>query len=142
MADRQPHDIDLATEPRQPDKSLGELFAEMTEDLGHLTRQEVQLAKVELAEEGRRAARAGGMFAGAAGTGLVGLTILSMAASWLLDNWMPRALAFLVVAVVLFVIAGVLAARGRSEAKSIDPVPRQTVETLKEDAEWAKAQRS
>lgn len=140
MSDRHP-DVDLRTEARQPDKSLGELVSEMTADLSRLTRQEIQLAKVELQEEARRAARAGGMAAGAAGAGLIGAILAGMSASWLLDKWLPRSLAFLIVSAVLLAIAGVLAGRARDEARHINPVPQQTVETLKEDVAWTRAQR-
>lgn len=133
--------VDLAVEPLQPDRSLGELFGTMSADLSRLLHQEVELAKVELRDEGRRAARVGGMFGGAAIAGLVGAVVLAMAGAWLLDQWMSRALAFLIIAVVLLAAAAVLAARGKAEAKQIDPVPRQTVETVKEDVEWAKTQK-
>ncbi len=134
--------VDLRTEARQPDKSLGELVSEMTADLSRLTRQEIQLAKVELREEARRAARVGGMAAGAAGAGLIGGIVLAMAGAWLLDKWIPRSLAFLIVAAVLLAIAAVLATRAREEAARINPVPEQTVETLKEDVAWTRAQKS
>jgi MFS family permease len=134
--------IDLSVQPLQPDKSLGELFGAMTADLSRLTRQEIQLAKVELQEEGRRAGRVGAMFAAAAAVALIGAIVLAMAGSWLLDQWMPRALAFLIVAAVLLAVAAVLASRARREAGTIHPVPQQTVDTLKEDVAWAKAQRS
>lgn len=135
-------DVDLTVQPRQPDRSLGELFGTMTADLSRLTRQEIQLAKIELQEEGRRAARVGAMAAGAAAVALVGGIVLALAGAWLLDQWMPRALAFFLIAGLLLVVGAMLAARAKREAKTINPVPQQTMETLKEDVEWAKAQRS
>jgi uncharacterized membrane protein YqjE len=140
--ERGPSDVDLTVEPRQPEKSLGELIGEMTSDLSRLTRQEIQLAKVELQEEGRRAGRVGAMFAVAGAVALVGSIILTMSGSWLLDQWMPRALAFLIIAALLLIVAAVLISRARQEMKHINAVPQQTVETLKEDVAWAKAQRS
>lgn len=135
-------EVDVSVQPLQPDKSLGELIGAMTADLTRLTRQEIQLAKVELQEEGRRAGRVGAMFGSAGAVALIGAIVLAMAASWLLDQWMPRAVAFLIVAAGLLAVAGALFSRAKREAKSINPVPQQTVETLKEDVEWAKAQRS
>jgi uncharacterized membrane protein YfcA len=82
------------------------------------------------------------MFAAAAAVALIGATVAAMAGSWLLDQWMPRALAFLIVAAVLLAVAAVLASRAKREASTIHPVPQQTVDTLKEDVAWAKAQRS
>ena len=141
MAERDA-DVDLSVQPRQPDRSLGELFGSMTADLSRLTRQEIQLAKVELQQEGRRAAQVGAMAAGAGAVALVGAIVLAMSGAWLLDQWMPRALAFFIVAALLLIVAAVLAAQAKARAKTLNPVPEQTVQTLKEDVEWATAQRS
>jgi F0F1-type ATP synthase assembly protein I len=126
----------------QPDKSLGELFSTMTAELGTLVHQEIELAKVETKAEVSQAAKAGGMFAGAAFTAHMAWLFSSLALAWLLDHWMNRAFAFVIVGLLYAVIAGVLFAVGKTRLKQIDPVPHQTVETLKEDAQWAKAQKS
>jgi len=131
-----------ATEPKQADKSLGQLVTDMSTELSALMRAEVQLAKVELKDEVAKATKAGGMFGAGAVTGYFALLFASLALAWLLDNVMPTELAFFLVAVLYGVAAGVLIARGRTEMKQVDPVPRQTVETLKEDVEWAKAQKN
>jgi uncharacterized membrane protein YqjE len=132
----------LPTEPKAPDKSLGQLFSELTADLSTLMRKEVELAKVETKEEVSRAAKAGGMLGGGAVAGYFALLFLSFALAWLLDEWMHTALAFLLVGLVYAVVAAVLALQGRARLQSVNPVPTQTVETLKEDVQWAKAQRS
>ena len=130
------------TEPKQPDKSLGQLVGEMSAEFSSLVRAEVQLAKVELKEEVAKAGKAGGMFGAGAVTGYFALLFASLALAWLLDQVMPTALAFFLVALLYGVAAAVLITRGRTEMQKVDPVPRQTVETLKEDVEWAKAQKS
>ena len=130
------------TEPKQPEKSLGQLVAEMSAELSSLMRAEVQLAKVELKDEVTKAGKAGSMFGAGAVTGYFALLFASLALAWLLDQAMPIALAFFLVAVLYGVAAGVLITRARTEMKQVDPVPRQTVETLKEDVEWVKAQKS
>ncbi len=132
----------LRTEPKQADLSLGELVANMTGEISDLMRQEVQLAKVEIKEEVGRAGKAGGMLGAGAFTAYFALLFASLALAWLLDQAMPIALAFFLVAVLYGIAAAVLIARGREQMKHVDPVPRQTVETLKEDVEWAKAQKS
>ena len=129
-------------EPKQPEKSLGQLVGEMSAELSSLMRAEVQLAKVELKDEVSKAGKAGSMFGAGAVTGYFALLFASLALAWLLDQAMPTALAFFLVAVLYGVAAGVLISRGRTEMKEVDPVPRQTVETLKEDVEWVKAQKS
>jgi uncharacterized membrane protein YqjE len=133
---------DLSVEPLQPDKSLSELFSTMTSDLSTLMRKEVELAKVETREEVSRASKAGGMLGAGAVAAYVALVFGSFALAWLLDQWMPRALAFVLVAVLYAVVAAVLISGGRKRLREVKPVPQQTVETLKEDVQWAKAQQS
>ena len=143
MAQPRPGDgSDLRTEPKQADRSLGELVADMTGEISSLMRKEVQLAKVELKEEASRAGKAGGTLGAGAVTAYFALLFASLALAWLLDQAMPIALAFFIVAVLYGIAAAVLITRGRQQLKHVDPVPRQTVETLKEDVEWAKAQKS
>lgn len=128
----QPGDV-----PR-PDEPLGELLRTVTSDLSTLFRQELALAKVEIKEDARQAGKIGGMFGAGAVSALMALLFLSFALAWLLDQAMPRALAFLIVGVVYAVVAAVLFLRGRDQAKQFDPTPEQTIETLKEDVQWAK----
>jgi Na+/melibiose symporter-like transporter len=113
----------------------------MTSELSLLFRQEVELAKVEARQEASRAARAGSKLAGAGVAGLLAVLLVSMAAAWLLDQAMNRALAFLIVGVVWVIVGTVLLMTGRRDLKAIEPLPA-TRETIKEDVEWAKAQKS
>ena len=135
-------DAELRTEPKQPDKSLGELVSDMTSEISVLMRKEVQLAKVELKEEAGRAGKPAGMLGAGVFSAYFALLFASLALAWLLDQVMPVPLAFFLVAVLYGIAAAVLITQGRGRLKQIDPVPRQTVETLKEDVAWAKAQKS
>jgi len=139
---RQSQGSGLQTEPARPDKSLGELVAEMTGEISALMRKEVELAKVEIKEEVGRAGKAGGMLGAGAGAGYFALLFVSLALAWLLDQAMPIALAFLIVGVLYGIAAAILIPRGREQMKRVDPVPHRTVETLKEDAAWVRAQKS
>jgi len=132
---------DPATQPKRPERSLGELFAEMTADVSRLLRQEVQLAKTEAKDEVSRAAKGVGMFAGAGVAGWMALLFVSLALAWLFDQAMNTALAFLLVGVIWVVVAAVLAVVGKSRVKSVEPLPT-TVQTIKEDVEWARQQKS
>jgi uncharacterized membrane protein YqjE len=134
--------VDLTREPKAPDMSLGELFSEMTSDLSTLMRKEIELAKVETKEEVQKAGKAAGMLGGAGVAGYFALLMVSFALAWFLAEFMPTALGFLIVGVLYAIAAAVLAKTGQKKMKEVNPVPEQTVETLKEDAEWAKAQRS
>ena len=82
------------------------------------------------------------MLAGAAITGLLVLLFLSWTLIWLLDNWMPVELAALIVALLWAVVTGVLASIGRKKLQQANPQLPQTQQTLKEDAAWARAQKS
>jgi uncharacterized membrane protein YqjE len=136
-----PEGVDLSREPKAPELSLGELFSEMTSNLSTLMRQEVELAKVETKEEVARAGKAAGMLGGAAVAGHMALLLASFALAWLLDEWLHTALAFLVVAVIYGIVAAVLYSQGRQRLKQMQGMPN-TTQSLKEDVEWARAQRS
>ena len=82
VTDRSMTDRDHVTEPLQPDKSLGELFSELTSDLGQLFRQEVQLAKTEAREEIKQVGKGAGMLAGAGLSAWLALVMLSLALAW------------------------------------------------------------
>jgi hypothetical protein len=120
---------------------LGELFSQLTSDLTGLMRDEMQLAKIEMKEEVVKAGKAGGMFGGAGIAALMTALLLSFAAAWGLAEVMAAGWAFLIVAVVWAIAAGVLYLQGRQRLERIDPKPHATVETLKEDVQWAKKQK-
>jgi hypothetical protein len=125
-----------------PDESLGELFSSLTTDLGALVRDEVQLAKAELKEDITKAGRAGGLFGGAALAGYMVVVLLSFAAAWGLAEVMAAGSAFLIVGALWALAAAFLFVRGRQHMSHVNLKPEQTVETLKEDLEWAKSQRT
>jgi len=128
-------------EPKRPDATLGELFTEMTSELSTLFRQEIALAKAETREEAGRAARAGAMMAGAGVAAVLAAILLSFALAWVLDQGINRALAFLIVGLLWAAVGAVLFAMGRKHMRAVQPLP-ETRESIKEDVEWAKAQKS
>jgi hypothetical protein len=121
------------------DASLGELVKQLSEQSSRLARQEVELAKAELAAKGKRAGIGAGMFGGAGAFGFYGLGALIAAAVLALATAVAAWLAALIVAVVLAVIAGILAVIGKHEIReATPPVPEQATESVKEDVEYAK----
>ena len=134
-------DVDLAVEPMRPDAPLGELFSEMTQNMGTLFRQEVELAKTEAKEEAAAAGKASAMLVVAGVAAVLALAFLSAGLAWLLDNVMGSALAFALVGAAWIVVAAVLVAVGRRRLSEIKTLP-ETKQSIKEDVEWAKAQRS
>ena len=134
-------DVDLRVEPRAADKSLGELVGEMTEHLSTIFQKEIELVKVELKEDAQKTAKGAGMLGGAAVAGYFALLFLSFALGWLLDEVMHTALAFLIVAVLYGIGAAVLGMKGKEQLGQTEGLPN-TKASLKEDAAWARAQKS
>jgi uncharacterized membrane protein YqjE len=129
------HDTDMRERP------IGELVKDLAGQTSTLVRQEIQLAQAEVTAKGKRAGRGAGMLAGAAVAGLLALIALTAVLIAALDTAMPLWLAALIVTVLWAVIGAVLATRGRKELQqAAPPVPEQTMETVKEDIQWAKTQ--
>lgn len=125
---------------RQDDRSLGELFSDLTRDMSTLVRQEVALAKTEMTEKasfiGKNAAMLaiGGALLYAAVLALVATCIIALA------NALPWWLAALIVAAIVAIIGGVVAWMGIENLKKAQIAPTKTVDTIKEDATWIKQQ--
>ncbi len=119
--------------------SLAELVKQLSEQTSRLARQEVELAKTELAEKGKRAGLGAGMFGGAAMFAFYAVGALTATAILGLSKAVAAWLAALIVTAVLGAIAGVLALTGKSKVQqATPPVPEQATESVKEDVEWAK----
>jgi Flp pilus assembly protein TadB len=123
------------------DRSLGELLKQLSQETTQLVHQELELAKAEIQQKGKQAGAGAGMFGGAGALGLAALGALTACFILALDLIMPAWLAALIVAVVYGIIAFVLVKQGQARIKrATPPVPEQTIETVKEDVEWAKTQ--
>jgi len=123
------------------ERSLGDLFSDLSRETTTLVRQEVQLAKAELTQSATEAARGIGMLVAGGAVAYAGLLFLLLAivfglieAGW--DAWLSA----LVVGLVVVAIGAVLVLRARESLKPANLAPQKTVETLKEDAAWAKEQ--
>ena len=132
-------DFDPDTErPDVEGRSVGELIGEVTSDLSKLMRQELELAKAEMKVEASKAGKGAGFLAGAGVAGNLLLVFLSVALMWALAEIMHLGWAALIVALLWGIVAGVLASSGRKKLREVNPKPERTVETLKEDVQWAK----
>lgn len=120
------------------ERSVGELLSELTSDVQLLFRQEMELAKLEIRAEATKAGRAAGMFGGAGFAGYMVALFASLAAVFGLANLMDTGWAALIVTGVWAVTGAILFAMGRSRMRTVSPMPEQTVQTLKEDAQWAR----
>ncbi len=128
--------------PDLRDRPVGELLKQLSEETTTLVKQELELAKAEMAEKGKQAGTGAGLFGGAGVTGLLALIALTLTLIYLLGTAMEDWIAALIVTALWGAVAGVLALTGKKKLQEAGPpVPEQTVETVKEDVEWAKTQR-
>lgn len=126
------------TQPKQPDKSLGDLLGDLSQEFGQLVKTQAELAKTEIRHEADKAKRMAGAFSGAAITAYLAILMLSFAAAWGLSEVLPEGVAFLIVGALYAIAAWVLFARGRERARDVSMVPDQTVDEVKEDVQWAR----
>jgi uncharacterized membrane protein YqjE len=121
------------------DRSIAELLRQLSDQTATLVRQELDLAKAELAVKGKKAGMGAGMFGAAGILGLYGVGALTACVIIALSTAVTGWLAALIVAVVYGAIAGVLALTGKNKVQEgVPPVPEQTVESVKEDVQWTK----
>jgi hypothetical protein len=121
------------------DRSLGELFSDLTRSFSTLIRQEFELARTEMtARAGRLSQGAGMVGAGGALLYAAVLGVMAVVTLGLVELGLAAWLAALVVTIIVAAVGGLLVASGRSALKQADLVPRRTIETVREDADWAK----
>jgi uncharacterized membrane protein YqjE len=121
------------------EQSFGDLFKHLSEQTSALVRQEVELATAELRQKGRRAGAGAGLMAAGAVLGAGAFGALTAALIVVLAIWVETWLACLIVTAVYAVTAAALLATGKRKVKeAAPPIPEQTIETLKEDVQWAR----
>jgi hypothetical protein len=125
------------------ERPIGEVAKNLTSDLSLLLRQEIELAKAEMAQKGRTAAPGLGMFGGAGVVALCAAGALTAFLVLVLSIFLPDWAAAVTVGVAMAAVALVLIRQGKERiADAGKPVPEQTIETVKEDVEWAKTRAS
>jgi hypothetical protein len=128
-----------ATRPSTDEStSTGQLVGEIAGDLQKLLKQELELAKAEVQQEAGKAAKAAGMLGGAGFAGYLFLLLASLAAVFGLGNLMDLGWAALIVAAGWGIVGAALFALGRTRLRRVSPKPERTIQTLKEDAQWAR----
>ncbi len=127
-------------EPDARERPIGELVKDLASQTSTLVRQELALAQAEVTQKGKVAGKGAGMLAGAAVAGLLALGTLTALLIVVLDSALELWLAALIVLVLWAIVALVLARAGQSALRRATPPAPQTVETVKEDIQWAKTQ--
>jgi Flp pilus assembly protein TadB len=116
--------------------STAELVKQASEQISRLVRDELTLARAEMTTKAKRAGTGAGLLGGAGGVALYGVAALLAAVIMLLDLAMPNWLAALIVAIVLFAVAGVMALIGRRQVRQVGaPMPEQAVDSIKTDVQ-------
>jgi uncharacterized membrane protein YqjE len=120
------------------DRPIGELVKELSSQTSTLVRQEIELARAEMQQKGKLAGKGAGMLGGAAIATLLALGALTAGLIALLDKEMATWVAALIVMALWAVVALVLAKAGQTSLQKATPPAPQTIETVKEDIQWAK----
>lgn len=123
-----------------PQRSLADILQDILQNLQQIVRAEFLLARVELKEKAQNAAKPASTLATGVVLSLYGLGFLLLAAVYALDLVIPTWASALVVGGLLAIIGSILISGGRQKLKQINPVPQKTVETVKENVQWAKDQ--
>jgi len=139
--DRSPH-IQMRDDLSAPasQESLGSLVTGIVEDLQNIVRGELALAKTELKDEAAGIGRGVGMLAAGAIVGLVAFIFLMLGLTYLINRWLTMWQSAAIVGAGLLIIALILLMVGRSKVSSASLTPTQTIDSLKEDQEWASQQ--
>lgn len=127
---------DLREEP------IGELLKRLSSETTTLVKMELDLAKAEMTQKGKEAGTGAGLLSGGAVAGLMALGSLTAFLILLLDGALANWLAALLVTLLWTAVAGVLALQGKEKLQeAAPPAPEQTIDTVKEDVQWAKTQK-
>ncbi len=123
------------------DRSLGELFADLSEKTSTLVKKEIELARHEMTRTATEMARKSAMIGVGGAIAYAGFIVLLIGAAWLLATLgLPTWLAFAIAGAIALAVGGFLAMRAAQALKTVSVVPERTVETIKQDVEWAKEQ--
>lgn len=125
---------------QREERSLGDLFADLTRETSTLVRQEIELAKTEMKEKATKTGKNVGFLAAGGIVAYTGVLALVAGVILLLGQAIPLWLSALLVGLLIAGGGYFLIQKGITALKNMDMVPHKTLETLKEDAEWAKQQ--
>jgi uncharacterized membrane protein YqjE len=122
------------------ERGIGELVKDLAGQTSTLVRQEIKLAQAEVTQKGKLAGKGAGMLAAAAAAALLGLGALTAMLIVALDGALTLWLAAAIVTALWLAVALVLGLSGKKALEAATPPAPQTVETVKEDIQWAKTQ--
>ena len=139
MSQPTPGGATRATTPAPTEPSTGQLVSDLTDQISRLVRDEARLAQAEVTQKAKRLGIGAGLFGAAGLVAFFGLAVLITTAILLLDLVLPAWLAALIVAVVLFAVAGVLALLAKKDVqKGTPPIPTEAISSTKVDIQTVK----
>ncbi|MGB3763642.1 MAG: phage holin family protein [Ornithinimicrobium sp.] len=121
------------------ERTIGQLIADASADVSAIVRSEVELAKVEIKNDVVHAGKGAGMFAGAGVLGAYGFGLLLLGLAWVIAIWLPVWAGLLIVAGVLFVVAGILAVLGKGQVGKVKGKPEKAIANAQETVAAVKA---
>lgn len=116
----------MSTDPRQ-ERTLGQLVAAATQDISTLVRGEIALAKAEVSAQLKKAGKGSGLLAAAAVIGFYSVYFIFTTLVEVIDIWLPRWAAYLIITVFMLLVSGILALLGVRKMKSVDPSPKKAI---------------
>ena len=122
------------------DQSIGDLFSQLANETSLLIRQEISLAQTEMTQKAVTVGKNIGFLAVGGAIGYIALMAIVAAIIVGLANFIPLWLSALIVGIVIAIVAAILISSAIKSLKKADLAPQQTIETLKEDAQWLKKQ--
>ena len=122
------------------ERSLGQLFSQLSQDVSSLFRQEVRLAKIEMSQKASEAGKHVGFIVAGGFIAYAGFLALLVALILGLSEFMAAWLAALIVGIVVAGIGYFLLQKGMNDLKNVNPAPEKTIQTIKEDGQWLKQQ--
>ena len=120
------------------DRPLSNIFQDVIRNLQEIIRSEVRLAKTEIKEEVLKTRKAVVLLSAGACIALYAVGFLLLTIVYALENVLPAWLAGLIVAIALGAGAAILIGVGRTRLSQVEPKPDKTIQTMKENIEWAK----
>jgi hypothetical protein len=126
----------------EPDQSLGDLTGRLTAELGALFNDHLQLARLDITHDLKKAGKTAGLMGGAAAAGWIAALVLSLALAWGLAELMETWIAFLIVGVAWAIAAAVMGMAGRRNVEETDWTPEQTIHEIERDKQWMREQRN
>lgn len=125
---------------QKEDQSLGDLFAELSQEVSALVRQEAQLARTEITQKAKAAAKDAAFIAAGGLIAYGGFLAIIAGIVVLLGYAIPLWLSAVIIGVLVAIAGYMLFLQGRNNLRATNVAPQETLDTLKEDATWARNQ--